>query len=133
MLLFSLYYRVWRLLQSIYRPQTYYCIHIDKKSPELYQTWLKKMIATWILPEAGNNVFSIPSISVHHTYMSVLDADLTCMKALWKLPPKDPVFKSPPWKYLINLTGQEFPLENNLELTRIQRVLNNANPIQQDV
>uniref|UniRef100_A0A5K3G782 Myosin motor domain-containing protein n=1 Tax=Mesocestoides corti TaxID=53468 RepID=A0A5K3G782_MESCO len=35
-------------------------------------------------------------------------------------------------KYLINLTGQEFPLKNNLELTRILRVLKNANLIQQD-
>ena len=63
--------------------------------------------------------------------MSVLDADLACMKALWELPPKDPASKSPPWKYLINLTGQEFPLKNNLELTRILRVLNNANLIEQ--
>ena len=131
MFLLFLCYQVWRLLRSIYRPHNYYCIHFDKKSPEFYQKWLMKKIATCIPPEEAKNVFFIPSISVYHSYMSVLDADLACMKALWELPPKDPASKSPPWKYLINLTGQEFPLKNNLELTRILRVLNNANLIEQ--
>ncbi|EUB60081.1 Beta-1,3-galactosyl-O-glycosyl-glycoprotein beta-1,6-N-acetylglucosaminyltransferase 3 [Echinococcus granulosus] len=125
--------QVWRLLRSIYRPQNYYCIHFDKKSPELYKKWLIRKISVCIPPEVSANIFFISSISVYHSYMSVLEADLACMRALWQLPKKKkPESKAPPWKYLINLTGQEFPLKNNLELTRILNVLNNANLIQQE-
>ncbi|KAL5110301.1 hypothetical protein TcWFU_004769 [Taenia crassiceps] len=124
--------QVWRLLRSIYRPQNYYCIHFDKKSPELYKKWLHRKISVCIPPEVSKNVFFISSISVYHSYMSVLEADLACMRALWQLPKKESESKTPPWKYLINLTGQEFPLKNNLELVRILNVLNNANLIQQE-
>ncbi|VDO01250.1 unnamed protein product [Rodentolepis nana] len=124
--------QVWRLLRSVYRPQNYYCIHFDRKSPELLKKWLLRKISTCIPKEMAKNVFFIPSIAVYHSYMSVLEADLACMRELWKLPNKQSNSTSPPWKYLINLTGQEFPLKNNLELTRILRVLNNANLIQQN-
>ena len=36
------------------------------------------------------------------------------------------------WKYLINLTGQKFPLRTNLELVRILRNLNGANLMEAD-
>lgn len=126
------YIQVWRLLRAIYRPHNYYCIHMDKKSPQLYKKWLNRKISGCIPSEVAGNIIFIDPIPVHHSYMSVLDADLACMRALWQLPSKDPASKTPPWKYLINLTGQEFPLKNNLELTRILRVLNNANLIQQE-
>ena len=122
--------KVWRLLRAIYRPHNYYCIHMDKKSPRAHKKWLIRKIANCISPETSKNIFFIDSISVYHSTMSVLNADLGCMRALWQLPQKD-ANSVKPWKYVINLTGQEFPLKNNLELTRILRVLNNANLIQQ--
>ncbi|VDL57629.1 unnamed protein product [Hymenolepis diminuta] len=121
--------QVWRILRSIYRPQNYYCIHFDKKSPDIYKKWLIRKITKCIPKEVAKNIIFIPSIAVYHSYFSVLEADLACMRRLWKVPNNSTV---PPWKYLINLTGQEFPLKNNLELTRILRVLNNANLIQQE-
>ena len=81
-------------------------------------------------PGTSKNILFINSIAVHHSSMSVLDAELACMRKLWQLPRNDSNAMKP-WKYLINLTGQEFPLKNNLELTRIFRALNNANLIEQ--
>lgn len=62
--------------------------------------------------------------------MSVLDAELLCMKALRNVKRNDS--STAPWKYIVNLTGQEFPLKNNLELTRILKTLNGANLVDQE-
>ena len=52
--------------------------------------------------------------------ISVLHAEMICMKDLWK---------KGKWKYFINLTGQEFPLKTNKELVRILQVYNGSNDI----
>ncbi|VDL93295.1 unnamed protein product [Schistocephalus solidus] len=128
--------QVWRLLKAIYRPQNFYCIHMDKKQTPRIKDWLRTRIKT-CLPDSSN-VHFLSAIDVQHSYMSVLEADLLCMRLLWQLtaekttPTKaTSTSQRPPWRYLINLTGQEFPLKNNLELTRILRVLNGANIVQQ--
>uniref|UniRef100_A0A5K3FTQ7 Anoctamin n=2 Tax=Mesocestoides corti TaxID=53468 RepID=A0A5K3FTQ7_MESCO len=92
--------QVWRLLRAIYRPHNFYCVHFDQKSPLLYKKWLRQKIETCIPSQVSNNIVFIPSISVYHSYMSVLEADLACMRALWQLPRKN-VTSEPPWKYLI--------------------------------
>lgn len=43
------------------------------------------------------------------------------MQALWRMRSK--------WKYLINLTGQEFPLKTNKELVKILTAYKGANDI----
>lgn len=53
---------------------------------------------------------------------SVLEAELVCMRAL--------LASGRPFKYFINLTGQEFPLKTNLDLVRILSTFNGANDIQ---
>ncbi len=104
-----------RLLRVIYRPQNYYCIHVDKKSYYLYYQAVKAITACF------QNVFlSSKRIPVNWGHMSVLDADLYCMKDLLR-------YKN--WKYLINLTGQEFPLKTNADIVQILTALNGSNSI----
>ena len=51
--------------------------------------------------------------------MSVLDAELVCMEMLWKYE----------WEYLLNLTGEEFPLKTNGQLVKIIKTFNGTNAV----
>lgn len=104
-----------RLLRSIYRPQNVYCIHADAKMTEIN----KKTVSA--IANCFNNVFiSSKSYDVKWGQLSVLQADLICMKDLLK-------YKK--WKYFINLTGQDFPLKTNLDIVRILKAFNGANDV----
>ena len=95
-----------RLLRAIYRPQNYYCIHIDTKSPKIFHR------AVQGISDCFPNVFIASTlVDVKWGEFTALQADLICMKDLWKR------YKN--WKYFINLTGQEFPLRTNNELVEI--------------
>ena len=103
-----------RLLRAIYRPQNYYCIHVDKKSS------LDVHRAAEAVSKCFDNVFLAPRpIDVQWGWFSVLEPDLQCMEELYN--------KYRKWRYFINLTGQEFPLKTNLDLVRILRVYNGTN------
>ncbi|KAL5005664.1 hypothetical protein ScPMuIL_016822 [Solemya velum] len=101
------------LLRAIYRPQNYYCIHIDQKADEAL---FKDMSH---LADCFDNVF-IASRSVNVTWgtFTVLEPELVCLQDLWR-------YKK--WKYFINLTGQEYPLKTNYELVKILRTMEGAN------
>ncbi|KAH9504570.1 Beta-1,3-galactosyl-O-glycosyl-glycoprotein beta-1,6-N-acetylglucosaminyltransferase [Bulinus truncatus] len=104
-----------RLLRTIYRPQNYYCIHVDKKCDEQF------MKAVSDITSCFDNVFLAPElVNVTWGEYSVLELELICMKHLWK-------YKK--WKYFINLTGQEFPLKTNWELVQILKAYNGANDL----
>ncbi|KAH9514856.1 Beta-1,3-galactosyl-O-glycosyl-glycoprotein beta-1,6-N-acetylglucosaminyltransferase 3 [Bulinus truncatus] len=104
-----------RLLRSIYRPQNYYCIHVDKKSDEQF------IKAVSDITSCFDNIFLAPErVNVTWGEYSVLEPELICMKHLWK-------YKK--WKYFINLTGQEFPLKTNWELVQILKAYNGANDL----
>ena len=108
-----------RLLRSIYRPQNFYCIHTDAKMTEIN----KKAISA--IANCFNNVFiSSKSYDVKWGEMSVLQADLICMKDLLK-------YKK--WKYFINLTGQDYPLKTNLDIVRILKAFKGANDVWIDI
>ncbi|XP_051752643.1 beta-1,3-galactosyl-O-glycosyl-glycoprotein beta-1,6-N-acetylglucosaminyltransferase 7 [Ctenopharyngodon idella] len=94
-----------RLLRAIYAPQNVYCIHIDDKAPEEYKTSVRNLSGCF------SNVF-LASVNEKVTYagFSRLQADINCMKDLVKSPIK--------WKRVINLCGQDFPIQSNLELVR---------------
>ena len=99
-----------RLLRAIYRPQNFYCIHVDKKSPSIFLRAVKKISSCF------SNVFVASEIiKVIWGESSILQSQLICMKDLWK--------RSNAWKYLMNLTGQEFPLKTNNELVDILQKL----------
>ena len=105
-----------RLLRAIYRPQNYYCVHVDKKSDIVVRE------AARSIANCFDNVFiSSRSIDVVWGYFSVLEPELVCMKDLWK-------YTS--WKYFINLAGQEFPLKTNGDIVKILKVYNGANNIE---
>ncbi|KAL4624323.1 N-acetyllactosaminide beta-1,6-N-acetylglucosaminyl-transferase-like [Arapaima gigas] len=94
-----------RLLRAIYFPQNIYCIHVDAKVEESYKASVQQ------LANCFPNVF-LSSISEVVTYagFSRLQADLNCMKDLNT--------SQVPWKRVINLCGQDFPIKSNLELVR---------------
>lgn len=111
--------QVLHLLRAIYRPQNYYCIHVDSKSDPQF----REVITT--ITYCLNNVFlSSRSVDVKWGTFTVLEPELICMEDLWK-------YKA--WKYFINLTGQEFPLKTNLEIVRILTAYRGANDVSASV
>lgn len=109
--------QVERLLRSIYRPQNAYCFHMDSKSPKLLHRGIHRLASCF-----PNVIVAKNSVDVRWGNWSVLEADLICMKEL--------LDRFPDWKYLINLTGQEFPLRTNLELVRILKAFNGSNSME---
>ena len=108
--------QVEQLLRAIYRPHNAYCVHVDKKSPQAFLRAVRAIVKC--LP----NVFVAPVlVPVQWGKYSVLEAELICMDSLLK--------QSVKWKYLINLTGQEYPLKTNYELVKILQAYRGANDI----
>lgn len=105
-----------RLLRAIYRPQNFYCIHVDRKSSKSVQDAVGAIINCF------GNVFLAPEqYDVQWGTFSVLQPELSCMKELLK-------YKK--WKYFINLTGQEFPLKTNWEIVQILKIFNGSNNLE---
>ena len=104
-----------RLLRAIYRPQNYYCIHVDLTAdPKVYSA-VEAIAACF-----DNVILPTRRVDVAWSTYTELETDLICMEYLWQY--KD-------WLYFINLTGEEFPLRTNLELVRIFKILNGANAV----
>ncbi|ELU17616.1 hypothetical protein CAPTEDRAFT_178864 [Capitella teleta] len=104
-----------RLLRAIYRPQNYYCLHVD------FKAGLETELSMQRLASCFDNVFVVPNpTSVNWAFYGVLEAELLCMEQLVK-------YKK--WKYFINLTGHEFPLKSNYEIVQILKIYNGANEI----
>lgn len=105
-----------RLLRAIYRPQNIYCIHVDSKSSEAIYNAMSN------ISDCFGNVFTTKTrLDMKWGHLSILTAELLCMKELWQ--------RNKAWKYFINLTGQEFPLRTNYELVRILKAYNGANDV----
>ena len=115
MLVYNEIEQVERLLQAIYRPSNYYCIHVDKKSSSKFHEAVKSI--TKCFP----NVYKTSeSHVVNWGEIGVVLAEIECMKVLWS---------QKKWKYFINLTGFEFPLKTNLQIVRILKALEGFNII----
>ncbi len=110
-------WQIQKLLRAIYEPQNFYCIHVDLKADERFFRAMSGLAACF------PNVFlaSKRETVVWASYAR-LQADLTCMKDL--------LWKNSSWRYVINLTGQEFPLKTNLEMVKILQIYNGANDIE---
>ena len=105
-----------RLIRAIYWPQNTYCIHVDKKAPsDLY-----KYVTH--LSNCFQNVIMTKQEDVVYGSYTRLKADLNCMQDMLRHNKK--------WKYLINLTGQEFPLKTNREIVKILQIYNGSNDIE---
>ncbi|XP_050392978.1 beta-1,3-galactosyl-O-glycosyl-glycoprotein beta-1,6-N-acetylglucosaminyltransferase [Patella vulgata] len=104
------------LLRAIYRPQNYYCLHVDGFSPDHVHKAAKA------LADCFDNVFIVSKTeNIVYESFQRLQADINCMA--------DHLVK-PDWKYLINLPGQELPLKTNLQIVNILKALNNNNSIE---
>ena len=106
-----------RLLRSVYRPQNLYCIHVDTKTGDDFFTAVKAIAGCF-----DNVVLPVRRVNVTWGHLTVLEADLRCMDALWR--------SGKPWKYFINLTGQELPLKTNYEIVRVLTAYNGANDVE---
>ncbi|GFS12201.1 beta-1,3-galactosyl-O-glycosyl-glycoprotein beta-1,6-N-acetylglucosaminyltransferase [Elysia marginata] len=124
-----------RLLRSVYRPQNFYCIHVDAKSdPKFYEAL---QAVSSCLPD--NVRVASRRVKVYWGQFSVLEPELVCMEDLinmdngntaagyGNLTGKKQKFRGKKWKYFINLTGQEFPLKTNYELVKILKAFKGAN------
>ena len=106
-----------RILRAIYMPNNVYCIHIDKKSSEVFCKAIQAIIRC--LP----NVFiAANSVDVTWGHISVVQAQFSCMEELLKSQVK--------WKYYISLVGQDFPLYDNKQIVKALQGLNNTNNIE---
>ena len=106
-----------RLLRAIYMPQNIYCLHLDKKSPEIFKRAVHSFVRC--LP----NVFVTKKlVDVVWGHISVLQAELNCMEDL--------LDSSVPWKYLITLVAQDFPLYDNKGIVQGLKQLNGLNNIE---
>ncbi|XP_076467544.1 beta-1,3-galactosyl-O-glycosyl-glycoprotein beta-1,6-N-acetylglucosaminyltransferase 3-like isoform X6 [Babylonia areolata] len=112
-------FQVVDLLRAIYRPQNFYCLHVDQKSPPEFRGAMDAVSSCF------PNVFlASRSIDVAWGTFTVLEPQLVCMGDLWR--------RNGTWRYYINLTGQEFPLKTNYEMVRILSELKGANDIALD-
>ena len=108
--------QVERLLRAVYRPWNVYCFHIDQKAPYIFHQAIQGIISCF------NNVFIASNLEwVVYGGSSRLQADINCMQDLLKA--------NSSWKYVVNLSGQEFPLKTNLELVQHLSNLNGLNDI----
>lgn len=108
--------QVMRLLQAIYAPQNFYCIHADRKSSPAFHEVFRNFAKCF------DNIIITRSISVVYASYSRLEADLLCMNDLLRL--------KKPWKYVINLCGQDFPLKTNREIVKYLKSLLGKNDVE---
>ncbi|UJR15577.1 hypothetical protein I4U23_002515 [Adineta vaga] len=105
-----------RLLRLIYRPQNFYCIHVDSSADENVFEAVQSIV------QCFDNVF-LASKRERVLYATIrrLQADLNCMKDL---------LKYPSWKYLLNMANSELPLKTNDELVKILSIYRGFNDIE---
>lgn len=109
--------QVEKLLRAIYRPQNWYCLHIDAKAPFQLHYAVMQLVSCF------NNVFIASKLEeVVYSSFSRLQADINCMTDL--------ISRNGSWKYFINLPSQVYPLKTNAELVKILKIYNGANDIE---
>lgn len=94
-----------KMLAAIYTPQNVYCIHIDQKSPKMYGQAVRRVASCF-----HNMFLSSRQETVVYAGFSRLRADINCMEDL--------VRSDLPWRHVINLCGQDFPMKTNREIVR---------------
>ncbi|CAF1602291.1 unnamed protein product [Rotaria magnacalcarata] len=105
-----------RLLRIIYRPQNFYCIHVDSDASLDVAEGVQSIV------QCFKNIFlSSKREKVIYATFSRLQADLNCMKDL---------IEYPSWKYLLNIANTELPLKTNSELVKILSIYRGYNDIE---
>nr|KAG5711732.1 hypothetical protein BaRGS_023496 [Batillaria attramentaria] len=106
-----------RLLRVMWRPHNFYCVHVDKKAPASVYESIRNLTNCFDNVFMAENRISLVYLSIGSVY-----SDMECMKLALK--------SKLPWKYYLNLSGQEFPLKTNLELVQILTLLNGTNDVE---
>jgi hypothetical protein len=105
-----------RLLRVIYRPQNFYCIHVDNDASGNVLQAVKSIVQCF-----DNVILASKQEKVLYATFSRLQADLNCMQDL---------IKYPSWKYLLNVANTELPLKTNNELVKILSIYRGYNDIE---
>ena len=102
-----------RFLETIYRPQSIYCIHPDPRSGEDFTNTFK------LLSQCLSNVFVSSHIQrVNYTNSStIFEAQMSCFRDLEAYPYRK-------WHYVINLCSRELPLKTNRYIVEGLRKMN---------
>uniref|UniRef100_A0A1I8HPD4 Protein xylosyltransferase n=1 Tax=Macrostomum lignano TaxID=282301 RepID=A0A1I8HPD4_9PLAT len=101
-----------KLMQAVHRSHNAYCLHVDAKSSANFLAAAKRLAGCL------GNVLTVESTVVWGE-TSVLLADLKCFRALLNGHRK--------WNYVINLTGQEYPIRTLMEMVHILKLMNGSN------
>ena len=119
LLVFKQFEQVERLLRAIYRPQHFYCIHVDSNATEDTNDTFEVLNR---IANCFDNVFVLQNrADLNWMEFSIVQAELLCLKRLW--------YSAKGWKYYINLTGQELPLKSNFEIVKILKAMDGANVV----
>ncbi|XP_023692328.1 beta-1,3-galactosyl-O-glycosyl-glycoprotein beta-1,6-N-acetylglucosaminyltransferase 4-like [Paramormyrops kingsleyae] len=106
-----------RMLSAIYMPHNIYCLHYDQKSSKTFIAAMENIARCF------PNVFIASRLeSVEYAHITRLKADLNCLSDL--------LGSVVPWRYVINLCGQDFPLRSNFELVAELKKLQGANMLE---
>lgn len=98
-------------LQFIYAPQNVYCINIDRSSSIAFVNAVEQIVRC--LP----NVFITKKrVKIIYLHVSTVRAQLNCIEDLLE--------SSVPWRYMLNLCGQDFPLYSNQGVVEALEALN---------
>lgn len=111
-----------RLFRAVFRHHNAYCIHVDAKSNISFYTQMTSLATCF-----GLNVHVIPrerSIPVIWGDLGTLEAWILCADYLLNQRSRIP------WQYLLNGSGQEFPLRTNWELVRALKTMNRSNVVE---
>ncbi|XP_045170939.2 beta-1,3-galactosyl-O-glycosyl-glycoprotein beta-1,6-N-acetylglucosaminyltransferase 3-like [Mercenaria mercenaria] len=105
------------ILRTIYRSHNMYCIHVDLQADGNTFEVMNN------IGKCFNNIIIIQERErmIHSSYAHVM-SDIKCMRALSN--------SSIPWKYYINLSGEEFPLKTNLEMVAILQFFQGMNDVE---
>ena len=106
-----------RLLRAIYKPQNYYCLHVDADSDQTVHQAVDGIAGCF------DNVFVVTRKEyIVYEGFARLQADLNCMLDL--------LHNGKEWKYFINLPSQEFPIKTNQDMVNILKIYKGANDIE---
>ncbi|MDP2090193.1 MAG: beta-1,6-N-acetylglucosaminyltransferase [Candidatus Gracilibacteria bacterium] len=101
-----------RLFKAIYSPNNYYLIHIDKKADKDLHEEIKEFINDF------QNTYILESENIVWGGYSMVQVELNGIKKLLEISDK--------WDYFINLSGQDYPLKSQKEITNyLSKNLNN--------
>ena len=107
------------LLKKIYRPFNHYCIHVDPRSDQMFQTTISLIIKCYSTMFHVENIFLVDNpVPIFWGHISMLEADMLCMRALLN--------KTLSWRALVNFAGSEFPRYPNLEFVRRSKESKNS-------